>query len=360
MRSTTGAHYIALDHVRALAAFLVFTWHFTHSVNGFPVPYEYVPALFPFAILDEGHTGVALFMTLSGYLFAKLLDGKSIRFSAFLWNRVLRLVPLLLLVIALVALIKLRAGSELLPYLKAVAKGPIFPTLPNGGWSITIEFHFYLILPIFLWMIRTSRFLPFSIMIVAIILRLLIYLQSGEIQSLAYWTIVGRIDQFALGMMMFQFRHHLAHRHLIALLVIVGFLLFYWYFDREGGFFHNPGYPSTSLLWVVFPTIEGLAYALAIAWYETSFTPSRSGISKFIGHIGEYSYSIYLFHFFIVFYAAGYIHGVVMDISNFYLASLWSLITFFVMIPIGYLSFRFIESPFLKLRKPYIIPAAKN
>jgi len=28
------------------------------------------------ALLDEGHTGVALFMTLSGYLFAKLLDGK--------------------------------------------------------------------------------------------------------------------------------------------------------------------------------------------------------------------------------------------------------------------------------------------
>lgn len=83
MRSSSGAHFIALDHVRALAAFIVFAWHFTHAANDYPVAFDYVPALFPFSILDEGHTGVALFMTLSGYLFAKLLDGKSIDYRAF-------------------------------------------------------------------------------------------------------------------------------------------------------------------------------------------------------------------------------------------------------------------------------------
>ena len=54
---------------------MVFAWHFTHA-GGYPVPLEYSPNAFPLAIFDEGHTGVALFMTLSGYLFAKLLDGK--------------------------------------------------------------------------------------------------------------------------------------------------------------------------------------------------------------------------------------------------------------------------------------------
>src|SRR5215471_8796230 len=99
MRSSSGAHFIALDHVRALAAFMVFAWHFTHGSNGYPVAYEYVPAIIPFALLDEGHVGVALFMVLSGYLFAKLLDGKSVNYPAFLWNRFLRLVPLLVFVI---------------------------------------------------------------------------------------------------------------------------------------------------------------------------------------------------------------------------------------------------------------------
>src|SRR5262245_13547807 len=102
MKSSSGAHFIALDHIRALAAFFVVAWHFTHTRNGFPVPFSYVPAVFPLAILDEGHTGVALFMTLSGYLFAKLLDGKSIDYRAFIWNRALRLLPLLLVVIGIV------------------------------------------------------------------------------------------------------------------------------------------------------------------------------------------------------------------------------------------------------------------
>ncbi len=66
MKSCSGAHYIGLDHLRALAAFMVFTWHFTHSINGFAVCYDFTPVLPPLALLDEGHTGVALFMTLSG------------------------------------------------------------------------------------------------------------------------------------------------------------------------------------------------------------------------------------------------------------------------------------------------------
>lgn len=83
MRSSTGQHWLALDHVRALAAFLMFTWYFTRSTNGYPVAFEGAPAFFPFAILDERHTGVSLFMTLSGYLFAKLLDGRSVDYPLF-------------------------------------------------------------------------------------------------------------------------------------------------------------------------------------------------------------------------------------------------------------------------------------
>jgi peptidoglycan/LPS O-acetylase OafA/YrhL len=78
MRSSSGAHYIALDHIRALAAFLVVTWHFLHTF----IPYEYVPPVFLLSLLDEGHTGVALFMTFSGYLFAKLLEGRPIIYTA--------------------------------------------------------------------------------------------------------------------------------------------------------------------------------------------------------------------------------------------------------------------------------------
>jgi peptidoglycan/LPS O-acetylase OafA/YrhL len=358
MRSSSGKHFVALDHVRALAIFMVVTWHFIHGVNGYPISFEYVPALFPFSLLNEGNTGVALFMTLSGYLFAKLLDGKSIDYKAFLWNRALRLLPLLTVVILIVGIKTVIAGVSIGIYLQFIARGAVFPSLPNGGWSITVEFHYYLILPIFLWMLRKSKLLPISIIVTAIVVRFLIYQEKGEVQSLAYWTIVGRIDQFAAGMLMYQFRAKLAHRSDLAIAIFTGFAMFYWNFDLNGGFYNHPSYPSPSPLWIFLPTIEGIAYAVGIAWYETSFADSHSGISRFVGHIGQFSYSIYLLHFFVVFQAAKFVNERVMDISNFYMACLWAIVFLLVMMPVGYFSFRYIEAPFLKRRKRYIVAPA--
>ena len=355
MKSSSGEHFIALDHVRGVAAFMVFTWHFTHATNGYPVPFEYTPALFPFSILDEGQTGVALFMTLSGYLFAKLLDGKCINYMAFLWNRMLRLTPLLVVVILLVGIKKYVTGGSMYSYVDSILRGAIYPSLPSGGWSITVEFHYYAILPFFLWLLRKSKFSPIVIIAVAIVLRMFIHNQKGEVQSLAYWTIIGRVDQFALGMLLYQFRAYIAHRHALIISIFTGFTMFYWYFDHQGGFFQNPSYPSPSLLWIVLPAIEGMVYAIGIAWYDNSFSHSTTGISKFIGRIGEFSYSIYLLHFFVVFHAARFVNELIMDISNFYMACLWSVVFFLLMMPAGYLSFRFIEAPFLKKRKHYIL-----
>ena len=355
MKSSSGAHYIALDHIRALAAFMVFVWHFTHNgTNGYPVSLDYIPTVFPFSIFDEGHTGVALFMTLSGYLFAKLLNGKAIDYKAFIWNRALRLLPLLMLVLFIVGITKFVSGQNLLSYIKSIAGGVVLPTLPNGGWSITVEFHYYIILPLFLWMLTKSKLLPFSIIIIAIALRLIIYYKTGEIQYLAYWTIIGRIDQFTFGMIIYQFRFYFINRQNIILIAITIFTIIYWFFDLQGGFYKNITYPSPSPLWIILPTIEGITYAMVIAWYDNTFSHSTSGLSKFIGKLGEYSYSIYLLHFFIVFRAAQFINEHIMNISNFYYAFIWSIIFFTLMIIPGYISFRFIESPFLKLRKQYI------
>jgi peptidoglycan/LPS O-acetylase OafA/YrhL len=354
MRSSSGEHFIALDHVRALAAFMVVAWHFCHGRTGFPVPFNSVRIMFPFSILDEGHTGVALFMTLSGYLFAKLLDGKSIHFPTFLWNRTLRLLPLLLLVILIVGIRTWATHENVYAYAISVAKGFLLPTLPNGGWSITAEFHFYLILPLLLWMLRKSALLPFLIIIAAIAFRFILHYMNGEVQRIAYHTIVGRLDQFTLGILAYQFRTYLTGRHLLFIAIITGFALFYWYFDMQGGYYNYPSYPSPSRLWIIFTTVEGIAFGTAIAWYETSFIHSTTGVSRYIGRMGELSYSIYILHFFIVFQAASFVNLRIMDISNFYVACFWSAVFFCLMMPIAQLSFQFVESPFLKLRKRYI------
>lgn len=355
MKSSTGQHFIGLDHVRAIAAFMVVAWHFNHAWLGTPVPFGSPPVIFPLALIDQGHTGVALFMVLSGYLFAKLLDGKQIRFGAFLWNRALRLLPLLALVCAMNLLLAAHHGQNILPQLRNIALGVVLPTLPSGGWSITVEWHFYLILPLFLWLVRKSKFLPLLLVAAALSFRALYFLWTGEVQSLAYWTIVGRLDQFAFGMIMFQCRGALRGRHWWVGAVLVAFSLFYWVVDKSVGPLNLTTEAVGGALWIVLPTIEGLVYAVVIAWYDTSFEPKNSGVSRWLALAGSYSYSIYLLHFFFVFRAAQWVDSRVMDISNFYLATLWAAAFFAAMVPLGYLSYRFIEAPFLRFRRRYTV-----
>jgi peptidoglycan/LPS O-acetylase OafA/YrhL len=363
MRSSTGQHFAALDHVRAVAAFLVFSWHFIHGVYGTPVPFNAAP-LFPFAIFDEGHTGVSLFMVLSGYLFAKLLDGRRYSYAAFLWNRFVRLAPLLILVFLLVGLIRALRGESLWGFVLSLPKGLLLPTWPNGGWSITTEIHFYLLLPVLLILARRSRTLLIAAVLVAVMVRGCYFLSNGEVQSVAYWTIMGRIDQFVLGVAGFAFAREIASRPVFVAAAAVGFLIFWWWFDRSGGYFFRPTYPSPSPLWIVVPTIEGIGYASVIAWYDSRTISLGTIPAKVLQKLGEYSYSIYLLHFFVVYRLARYVHEDLMDLSNFYVALIWSAVCFLLMLVPGYLSFRFVESPFLRLRRKYVLgdaaPAAGN
>lgn len=356
MKSSSGKYYVGLDHIRAIAAFMVFSWHFMHGGNGYPVPFGYAPSFFALTLLNEGHTGVALFMTLSGYLFAKLLDGKKINYVSFIWSRFLRLAPLLVLVILVDGYKQYLVGNNLSGYPKWILAGAIKPSLPNGGWSITVEFHFYLLLPLLLFFSRKSKYSLLFVVCFAILARSVLHQELGQIQKLAFWTIVGRIDQFLFGIMAYQFRKYIAGRHCLVVTGLTLFAIFYWYFNMQGGFYKSPSYPSPNAIWIFMPALEGLSYALMIAWYDSSFVHSNNRISRFVALIGTCSYSIYLLHIFFVFELAGTINEYLIDISNFYVALIFSTIGFLLMVPIGYASYRFIESPFLRLRTRYIVP----
>lgn len=354
-RATSGAHYIALDHVRALAAFIVIAWHFIHGASGYPVPFEGAPRVIPFAIFDEGHTGVALFMCLSGYLFCKLLSGRRVNYRLFLFNRALRLLPLLIFVVLAVFFIKYFNVGNSYYYWISILKGLYLPTLPNGGWSITVEFHFYIFIPIFLWAVNSNRYFLAFFVVFPLFLRTFIWFYVGDIQNYSYFTIIGRFDQFFMGMLLYRFRHLVMGQHVAMAILIVLFLLFYWWFDKLGGFYLFPSYPSNNSIWIFMPIFEGFFYATLIAWYDNSFKHSIGWVSKVIAKFGEYSYSFYLLHFFFVFKAAEWIDKNLVDLSNFYMALFFSFVFYVAMFPLGYLSYRFIELPFLKFRRKYII-----
>jgi peptidoglycan/LPS O-acetylase OafA/YrhL len=352
MRSTEGLYFSRLDHVRAVAAYLVFCWHFLHLTPTFPVPYASAP-IFPFALLDEGHTGVALFMSLSGYLFAKLVGGRAIDFPAFLWSRAVRLGPLLVVVIAAWVVIGMIAGAPI--PLSDITQGFILPTWPKGTWSIAIELHFYLLFPILLLLVRKQG--PLALLTVvagALAIRFDWWRTFGEAQHIAYWTIIGRIDQFVFGMMFAFVPLSAKARGLIAGASGAAFLLLWHVFDRAGGYWNHTGAASTSPLWIVIPTIEAITYASFIAWYDNAQFKLPARIDRALARIGECSFSIYLLHFFPAVALRNIFWTTDGTGNNFYLALIGANIAFVCFLPVAALSYNYFEKRFLVYRRPYL------
>ncbi len=116
-----------------------------------------------------------------------------------------------------------------------------------------------------------------------------------------------------------------------------------------------PSYPSPSLVWIFMPTITGISYGAIISWYDNYSNTKKNSVSNFFSKIGVYSYSIYLLHFFVVDNIASFVKSNVINTENIYIVLLLSVPCFLIMVPIGYISYNFIESPFLKMKKKYII-----
>jgi peptidoglycan/LPS O-acetylase OafA/YrhL len=137
---------------------------------------------------------------------------------------------------------------------------------------------------------------------------------------------------------------------IIAMLGLIGF---YTWFDAAGGFYNLPR--SLEAAWVVIPTIEGVGLATFVAWYDRNPIQADNAFMRLVRRAGDYSYAIYLLHFFFVFVAAEFVHRNVTDISTLPRALPWALLFYLLMMPIGHASSRFIEKPMLAYRKRYVL-----
>lgn len=357
--SRTGSEnrWAGLDHIRALAAFMVFTWHFAHGANSSPVPLEGAP-LFPFAALfDEGHAGVGLFMCLSGYLFAALLDGKKIDFPKFIAARVIRLAPLLVFLFLIDFLILVATGGGVSGFVKKLVTGFVLPHWLMGRWSIAIELQFYLLLPFLLWVRGRIPFALPMMIVGMLIVRTLLFAQFGTIEHWAYSTLIGRIDQFVVGIALFDYRRFFARRHVVAIAVLIIVAVTYYLFDAAGGFFQYKEWPSREPLWIWWPTFEAVSFSILIAYYDTTFSP-QGRMSDALSKVGFYSYGIYLIHFYFVFDVAEWIHNSVLPLDNFYVAWAVSLPVFLTMMIPAWLAYRLVEKPFQRFKPRYVVPGA--
>lgn len=371
MESTNFRYIPALDHLRGFAAVLVLFFHSSHFISHkliYSTPYDpakWAKAGNPFSALAiEGHTAVSLFFLLSGFVFTVGSLQKKLNYLGFYRNRLLRTYPLFLFFLTLGIAFNTENFS-ITALLQSVFFMANSDTAINGGaftfvfWSIAVEWHFYLLFPLLLVCVQKWgwKVLP-GLILALLVVRTGAYFAGADMRVLSYWTIVGRLDQFLLGMLAgIYYRNYFVAGKRLDYVAIGGaglVLMLLFGFNQLGGGGAN------NYLWIFWPTLEAMAWAIFLIGYLSIARHFHRLVGNALVALGTISYSIYMGHYLVL---------------DFFLRrdwdSLWrlgdpvataALNTFVFMLPLVLLlatiTYFCVERPFLLRRRKYVQVAA--
>ena len=307
---------VQLDVLRGVAILMVLCAHgvITPSHAGLLE----VPAQ---ALARIGWTGVDLFFVLSGFLIGGLLMNElrtkgELDLRRFLIRRAFKIWPsYYLYLVALLVLLTWKYGNSYGPPYRLIlpnlfhlqnyrAIKPPFPA--NHTWSLAVEEHFYLVLPILLFFLpraKTKRLTPipwiaFGLGITCLILRLRLFSLPFHSEFMQ-WPTQLRIDSLFMGVLLAYWYHFqpdlfasIARRRtlLLASSAVLICPMAYWPLThplvRTIGF--TMLYLGYACLLVVFVSTQPGEGRIG-RWFKSQ--PAR-----FLALIGAFSYSIYLWH----------------------------------------------------------------
>jgi peptidoglycan/LPS O-acetylase OafA/YrhL len=252
-----------------------------------------------------GWAGVDLFFVLSGFLISGLLFSEYkntgyISIRRFWTRRALKIYPPFYILILLTVAYCWFAYRSI-PY---QVLGDIFflqnyaPRLWGHGWSLAIEEHFYIALPLLLAaMIRISKNKgnPFrSIPMISVGLTVLcLFLRISASHRTVHWEELAfpthlRVDALFAGVTLGYYHHFDAAALKLTRrwpMFLAGVLVMLPAFLFEG---------------TTFTTTIGLTFTFigcsCIVIFALNQKPAQNPVSKFVAWVGRYSYSIYLWH----------------------------------------------------------------
>jgi peptidoglycan/LPS O-acetylase OafA/YrhL len=378
LRSKNIAYNEKLDHVRFFAAMFVILFHCVILFESLNLASKQVIYDNPFTrICLEGGTGVSLFMTLSGFLFARICHNKDINLWQFYRNRLLRIYPLFMFVLLMACCIDPQR-NDLLALFRSIFlmhnfKDAVYvQKLTEVLWTIPVEFQFYALFPFLLIFYRKSgiKYL-FLLIALAVATKAAVYGYYGSVHLMAYTTIFGRIDQFVMGIILgfsFDKLKKYFESPLVFFAIFSVTLFGLWYVAVPPNVLNWPN----SAWWIVRNLIEGVAFGFLILSYEaTTFSLPRLA-SRLVAFGGTLSFSLYVDHFFVLQSCEHLYVPLVYGHHSRYpflcqmaswlqtnpLASLFCYITA-VELPLtllaSLLTYFVIEKPFLSLRTEYIV-----
>ena len=322
-----------IQSLRAISVFLVFFYHL--KINFF----------------HNGYLGVDIFFVISGFvitqsIYSDYLKKNKIDLIHFFSKRIKRILPNLLFIISTIYIFFLIFGppniSKWLDYLSSIfgvsnfyflfsQKGYFYNIFDNPfahTWSLGVEEQFYLIYPIFLYLI--FKFFKNKIDILFYFLSFLIFV---SLASSIYFFFLNpdftfyfsplRFWEIGFGCLCFLLSKHITKNHyisnfsliLLILLILLNLKIFYL---------------LNNILVIFF---SGL---FIIYYKKTNILENKIFVS-----LGKISYSFYLWHLPIIFFLDIYINNKIIII----------FLSLFLSLLLSTLSYQYIEKPFINLKK---------
>ncbi|GHD12823.1 acyltransferase family protein [Tianweitania populi] len=362
MKSRNLRYIPEIDQLRLLAALLVFAFHFFHMYKGGWVP---LPQYAWLGLITEGHTGVALFFVLSGFIFMTIAaEGEAIAYTKFLRNRLLRIAPLFLTVFVVAISIhrdRFVATDLLYVFVTNIGNPPTSWHLATGpAWSISVEFAFYLVFPFLAQFVRErgAAYLV-KLILMMLVIKLGAYLAAENSKLMLYSTLVGRFDQFLIGMLAglaYHRRKDWLNRHgrllffvaSLVTIVAVGVQARY-----ASSFLPDQKQP----FWIIWGTIEAACWAGVILGFVRGGISFGERLDRVFATCGAWSFSIYMWHAMILFTA----HELFGSVGGTGIVALGlnAAVLLGATLAFSWLSYSVIEQPFLNLRTRYVEAPAK-
>ena len=318
---------------------------------------------------SAGFYGVNLFFVISGFLIISILLKKRADFKTsylnFLGRRALRIFPIYYLVILLFILIGVSNLGRDLPYLLTYTYNYHIQNIGSWDrfytlyWSLAVEEQFYLAFPVIVIALKSNiKILTATCLLILLVAYSQVFFNIFSLSKYDYvglLTNMGPLTIGALGAIYLSTNPGIScfFKSVIVEISVIILLVMTIMTERLG-------------FMLLFSSILNLFLVLKAYYFSFSITYLNRILSnKIIVFIGRISYGIYVYHGIIAYYFGLYIFDPVWHKIPFEQLGIFTKIEFHswvvklplysaISILVAYISFRYIETPILKLKDKYL------